>query len=99
MNSEIILIEDRRKYLQLAELGADFLMKHCLLENGTCTFIMDKKGNPRDECGNNEFDKSIYADCFVICGLAKFAQASGNRKATSWNHSLVGCPPTAAKKT
>jgi N-acylglucosamine 2-epimerase len=64
---------ERENFLKLAAHGAEFLMKHCLLENGNCTFLMDKKGTPKLISKDEEYDSSIFADCFVVIGLAKYA--------------------------
>ena len=77
-------------YLDLARSGAEFLMRHAVLENGNCAFILDEKGNPillgpegeaRAAGRDESYDLSIYADTFVIYGLGEYARASGERKA------------------
>ncbi|MDF2644328.1 MAG: hypothetical protein K0Q73_133 [Paenibacillus sp.] len=79
MGTDIFDQEERQHFLKLAEHGAEFLMKHCLLENGSCTFLMDKRGNPKLAAAIDRYDSSIFADCFVIAGLAKYAAVSGDR--------------------
>lgn len=68
----------RAHFLSLAQNGADFLMEHCLLssEDWRCTFLMHADGNPKYADGCNVLDMSIYADCFVVAGLAKYAEAA-----------------------
>ena len=70
--------QERRQFLDLAGHGASFLMRHCLLENGSCVFVMDKKGRPKLIPPHNRYDSSIFADCFVIAGLSKYAAVSGD---------------------
>jgi len=72
---------DTNTFIELASLGVKFLIKNCLLENGNCTFLMDKKGNPKPQAGENELDSSIYADCFVVCGLSQYFQACKDKEA------------------
>jgi len=81
---------DRQRYLELAASGAEFLMKHARLENGNCSFILDRRGRPilldsdgraRQAEAGEGYDLSIYADFFVIYGLGEYARASGSRKA------------------
>ena len=69
--------EERTEYLRLSTLGAEFLMKNCLLENGNCTFMMSREGIPKLQRPGMEYDLSFYADCFVILGLSRHAIASG----------------------
>lgn len=73
MKNETVMGQKRAAYIGLAERGAKFLMDHCLLENGNCTFIMDKKGRPKALPEGSEYDVSIYADGFVVCGLSRYA--------------------------
>lgn len=47
---KLFLPEQRRKFLELAENGADFLMAHCLLKDSwCCTFLMDREGCPQNK--------------------------------------------------
>ena len=71
----------RDQYLDLARLGAEFLMKYSRLENGNCVFVTDRLGTPIAPPGADGFDTSIYVDCFVIYGLAEYARAAGDRRA------------------
>jgi len=81
---------ERKRYLELAASGAGFLMEHALLDDGSCAFILDEKGNPvllndkgeaRQARPGESYDLSIYADFFVIYGLEEYAHASGERRA------------------
>ena len=76
---------ERKKWLEAAKAGAEFLMKYSRLENGNCAFILNEKGKPilLDENGNERdvkpgepLDLSIYADGFLIYGLAEYARAA-----------------------
>ena len=69
----------RAQFLALAKHGTDFLMKHCLMgpDDWRCVFLLDEKGNPKYVDGCDKLDMSIYADCFVVAGLARYALASG----------------------
>jgi len=59
------------KLALLADMTAEFLMKHSRLENGNCVFLTDKAGNIKLSGG--VYDASFYADCFVILGTAEYA--------------------------
>jgi N-acylglucosamine 2-epimerase len=80
---------ERKRYLEPASAGAEFLIEHSRLPNGNCSFILDETGNPillddngmaRSATPGEGYDLSIYADFFVIYGLGEYACASGDRK-------------------
>ena len=73
----------RKEFLRLAGQGAEFLMRHCLMgENDwRCVFLMERDGTPKKVAGWDELDMSIYADCFAVIGLARYALAGGDEKA------------------
>lgn len=72
--------QERIEFLKLAELGTSFLMKHCLLPNGNCTFLMERDGSPKRQKPGMDYDTSFYADCFVVLGLSKYAQVNRDRE-------------------
>ncbi len=81
---------ERENFLSLAASGAQFLMKNCVLENGNCTFLMDRAGNRKALTPESDPDISFYADCFVIIGLSKYSRASGDRAAFEFARDLYG---------
>lgn len=78
MQSETFTKEQQTSFLKMAENGADFLKRHCRIgpNDWRCVFLMDETGAPKKVAGYEELDLSIYADCFVVCGLACFSVAS-----------------------
>lgn len=88
MKTDTFTEQEKSEFLKLAEHGAQFLMKHCLLDNGNCTFLMDKKGKPRLVSPDSPYDSSIFADCFVAAGLAKYATASGTKDSFEFSRKL-----------
>jgi N-acylglucosamine 2-epimerase len=80
--------EERDRYLRLARSGTAFLMEHSLLENGNCTFLMDRRGAPKEQVPGQGYDTSIYADCFVILGLSRYAATSKDTAALDFARSL-----------
>ncbi len=79
-----------RQWLEAAEAGVDFLMKYSRLASGNCAFILDRRGSPvlldpdgksRRAAGGEGYDLSIFADYFVIYGLAEYAAAAWSREA------------------
>lgn len=74
---------ERDEFLRLAGQGAEFLMRHCLMGEGDfrCVFLMNRDGSAKKVGDYEELDMSIYADCFVILGLSRYALVSGDKKA------------------
>jgi N-acylglucosamine 2-epimerase len=70
----------RAAFLEIARQGADFLRNHCLLAENDwrCAFLMDETGKHKLPAGCNTLDQSIFADCFVVCGFARYALAAGS---------------------
>lgn len=78
MRADVFTRDQRASFLDLARGGADFLLRHCLIapDDWRCVFLTDRAGNPKRVDGWDQYDMSIFADCFVVCGLARFALAS-----------------------
>ena len=75
---------ERAEFLRLAGSGARFLMDHALIRDDgplRCTFLTDEAGNAKLVEGGTRLDMSIYADCFAIAGLGKYAAAAQDRSA------------------
>ena len=74
---------ERAEFLRLAAQGAEFLMAHCLMGEGDyrCVFLMNRDGSPKKVGDYEALDMSIYADCFVVIGLARYALTSGDKRA------------------
>jgi N-acylglucosamine 2-epimerase len=70
--------DERAHFLKLARSGAAFLMEHCLLPGDRCVFLMTRDSTPKPQAPGLPLDSSIYADCFVILGLARYAAVSGD---------------------
>jgi|LSQX01.3.fsa_nt_gb N-acylglucosamine 2-epimerase len=80
--------DERENFLQLAKLGAQFLMKNCILPNGSCTFLMSREGSPKYDGNSTVYDTSIYADCFVVLGLSRYAMQSRDEKCLAFCKTL-----------
>jgi len=80
----------REHFLSYAKSGRDFLMKHVLLDEKSlrCVFLTDAKGEPKAVPGNEGYDLSISADCFVVMGFAAYARATGDQEAWSFARRL-----------
>ncbi len=81
--SNLFSADERSRFLALAKNGADFLMAHCLLgcEDWRCTFLMDEAGRAKPVSDGMPLDSSVYADCFVVAGLARYGLSSGDTAA------------------
>ncbi len=72
--------QERKSYLNLARSGADFILRNCVMENGSCVFLTDRKGRPKEMQPGTGYDSSIYADIFAVIGLSEFARVAGENK-------------------
>lgn len=84
--------DERRRFLSLAAQGADFLMKHCLLgpNDWRVSFLMERDGSPKSVSPGAPLDMSIYADCFVVAGLAMYAFAGTAQEPYAFAKKLYG---------
>ena len=81
---------ERKEFLRLARQGSEFLMRHVLLpgEPKRCAFLLQADGTPKLADGCPRLDASIYADCFVVLGLSKYAEASEDHESYRFALSL-----------
>ncbi|WP_207782143.1 AGE family epimerase/isomerase [Phytoactinopolyspora limicola] len=66
---------DAAELTRYAVRGAEFLLDHAIRPDGRCHFVLDRKGSPT--AGPSGEDHSVYADCFVVMGLAELARRTG----------------------
>ena len=90
----------RNEFLRLAESGKQFLMRHCLMtgeeldgkgdcaEDVRCVFLMERDGTHKYVDGCTDLDMSVYADCFVVIGMAAYAVSSGDNAAYQFGKRL-----------
>ncbi|MEU5948952.1 AGE family epimerase/isomerase [Micromonospora sp. NPDC047465] len=74
-----LLDVDADRLVALAERGARFLADHVVRPDGTCHFVVTEDGTPTP--GPAGETHSVYADCFVVMGLAELARTTGS---TAW---------------
>ena len=76
--SKIFTDRERQTFLELAKSGRDFLLSHVLIapDDYRCVFLMEEDGTPKYVNGCSDLDMSIFADCFVVMGFAKYAVAA-----------------------
>lgn len=68
-------LESRPEWLDVARLGADFLLKHGMDEGGNWYFCLDQTGRPLVAPYN------IFSDCFATMALAQYSKAAGDERA------------------
>ncbi|MHC4915018.1 MAG: AGE family epimerase/isomerase [Planctomycetota bacterium] len=87
----------RSGYLETARATTEFLMRHARLENGNCSFVLTKDGQPivLDEDGGGRkardgerYDSSMSADRFCLYGVAEYGRGAGDEKAYRWAKEL-----------
>jgi N-acylglucosamine 2-epimerase len=67
-------LDKRAEWLDIAKLGADFLAKNGMDENGDWYFSLDRTGKPLIAPYN------IFSDCFAAMAFSQYALASGDGK-------------------
>lgn len=72
-----LLSLDHDQLITWAERGARFLVDHAVQEDGRCHFVLERDGTPTE--GPSGETQSVYADCFVVMGLAELARTTGDR--------------------
>ncbi len=84
-------------WMAAARAGAEFLMAHARLEDGTCAFILSREGRPillnadgtaRAAQAGESYHTSVYADLFVVYGLAEYARATRDGRAYAFARDL-----------
>lgn len=83
LKSDLFTWEQRAEFLRYAENGKDFLLSNVLMAPGDyrCVFLTDAVGNPKEMPGQEGYDLSISADCFVVMGFAAYVCATGDKDA------------------
>ncbi|MDR8390060.1 AGE family epimerase/isomerase [Aliifodinibius sp. S!AR15-10] len=69
---------DRKNYLANLHKSIDFVEENVFLENGNCVYLLAEDGQKKKSSHSEVYDSSIYADCFIALGLAKYAHLTRN---------------------
>lgn len=90
MQSNTFARVQREIFQALSLNGCEFLRAHCLLgpEDWRCAFLLDDAGKAKQVSGYEALDLSVYADCFVVTGFARYARVSGDRDVWAFVRSL-----------
>ncbi|MEX2574439.1 MAG: AGE family epimerase/isomerase [Balneolaceae bacterium] len=73
MISENRLKGDAAAYVEHLDKTVQFLEDHVFMQNGNCAFLLSESGEMLESIPGKGFDTSIYADCFIVIGLAAFS--------------------------
>ena len=75
--------EERERLLIIARSGYLFLRRHSLIgpNDWRCVFLTERDGTPKKVGPGDKLDMSIYADCFVVIGMAAYSLATGDIEA------------------
>ena len=74
-----LLAIDEEAWLARSERTVQFLERHAFLPDGRCAFLLTETGEVREAIQGQGPAPSIYADCFVMMGLAEFARVRRDR--------------------
>ncbi|OYN86412.1 AGE family epimerase/isomerase [Parenemella sanctibonifatiensis] len=75
--------------VEAAQRGAEFVLQHALLDDDTCHFAVAGDGTPLDQ------PRSVYADLFVVMGMAELGAATND---DHWTRSIVGLARRASQE-
>lgn len=67
---------DANRYLVQAALTVKFLRQFAFIEEDRCVYLLSEEGRQLEAIPGQGLALSIYADCFVVMGLAEFARVS-----------------------
>lgn len=65
-------LEARPEWLRMAKLGADFLMRNAMREDGRVYFSLTADGKPLS------MQRKIFSECFWIMAMAEYSRACGD---------------------
>ena len=68
-------LEQKKKWLEIAQIGADFLAEHGRDDEGNWYFSLNREGKPLVQPYN------VFSDCFAAMAFSQYAMASGSESA------------------
>jgi N-acylglucosamine 2-epimerase len=84
-----ILPGEADKYLSYARHTADFIRQHAMMDRGHCVYLLSEKGQWKEGVPGAGYDSSIYADCFVVLGMAEYVRVTQDEEALSFTLQLL----------
>ena len=73
MLSKLFLDRGDERHLEAARLGAEFLARHAVGEDGRAFFQLRRDGSPV------KLQRKIFSECFLVMAYAEYARASGEQ--------------------
>jgi N-acylglucosamine 2-epimerase len=68
------MFEPSHRWIELAQAGRDFIVKHAYKGEGRWHYLLDRDGSVLEDAG------SAFTDAFVLAGLCEFAAATESRE-------------------
>lgn len=76
-------VEARPEWLDMANLGMEFLRKHAILDNGQVAFALTADGRPA------AVQRKIFSACFLVLALSEFGRAADRPSLVKEAHTLL----------
>ncbi|WP_461240254.1 AGE family epimerase/isomerase [Paucilactobacillus sp. N302-9] len=74
-----LINNDIKMLKKQANLTANFLHDNALLPDGSSAFLLTEDGEKKETTPGVGYDDSIFADCFVLLGFAKYLEVIEHR--------------------
>jgi N-acylglucosamine 2-epimerase len=71
-------LADAGRCLELATSTARFVREHALLPDHSTAYVTDRAGTPYEPRPGSGLHTSVFADCFVVLGLAALSDVTGD---------------------
>ena len=66
----------------------NFINSYCIMEDGSCCYLLTRDGKKIKDERTGRFDASIYADCFALIGSSQYAVLSKKQEAIDTSKAL-----------
>lgn len=88
-----LLTADTDRCVSALRQGARFVSEHAiagdLADGEICVYVLDRAGAPKEPWPGSGYAVSIFADCFVVLGLAEAGRVTGDENALRQAASLL----------
>lgn len=87
-----LLTVDADRCLPALHRGVEFVSEHLIADDPggeACVYVADRTGTPKEPWPGSGYALSIFADCFVVLGLAEAARVTGDEASLSRAASLL----------
>ncbi|MFW6599391.1 AGE family epimerase/isomerase [Propionibacteriaceae bacterium Y2011] len=80
---------DADAWAETAARTTDFLLTNAFLPDGTTAYLLDETGTAREPVPGGGLHISIFTDCFVALGLARWARSAGSTELADRSETLL----------